>query len=63
MAGVRLSQERYDELILTERMMLEMLPDLDKLEQCGEDCTVEKQAVANKVQQITKIKEHFSPLS
>ena len=61
MPGIRMSPERYRELLTAERNFLDLIPDLDKLEQCGEDCTMEREAVRVKVEQISKLKQHFAP--
>lgn len=61
MAGIRMSPERLKELLVAERQFLDLLPDLDKLEQCGEDCSLEREAVRVKVEQISKLKQHFAP--
>lgn len=59
MADIRLDRQRYDELIKTERDLLELLPVMDKLEECGEDCSSIKEVVRQYVERIGKVKQHF----
>lgn len=61
MSKTRLSRERYDELLRAERIFTDLLPDLDKLEQCGEDCEGMKQVVREAMEQSAKLKQYFAP--
>jgi hypothetical protein len=61
MAKIKLSRERYAELLSAERLFHDLLPDLDNLEQCGEDCQAMRQVVQDEMKRIEKIKQFFAP--
>lgn len=61
MAKTRLSRERYNELLAAERIFTDLLPDLDKLEQCGEDCEGMKQIVRESLEKSAKLRQFFAP--
>jgi hypothetical protein len=56
-----MSPERYQQLLAAERNFTDILPDLDNLEQCGEDCTAEREIIKSRIEQIAKLKQHFKP--
>jgi bacterioferritin-associated ferredoxin len=61
MAKISLSRERYTELLAAERTFHDLLPDIDKLEQCGEDCQAMRQVVQEEMARIAKVKQFFAP--
>lgn len=58
---IRMSKERYDELVKAERMLNDLLPVYDKLEECGVDCTGFRQINAERLPQIAAMKKNFGP--
>lgn len=61
MGKIKLSRERYDELIAAERKLNDLLPEYDKLEECGVDCTAFRQINAERLPQIAAIKKNYGP--
>lgn len=61
MPGTRMSPERYADLLEKERLFHDLLPEFDKLEQCGEDMTAERELCRSKLEQISNLKKHFKP--
>lgn len=61
MAKIRLSRERYNEMLAAERIFHDLLPDIDNLEQCGEDCLAMRQVVQEELDRISKVKQYFAP--
>lgn len=59
--AITLSQERYSELLEAERLLHDVLPDLDKLEECGVDCQQARAAYQESMGKITAIKARFAP--
>lgn len=62
MSGTRMSPERYQELLVAERTYTDLLPEFDKLEQCGENCDTEKALIKSRLEQMAQLKLHFKPL-
>jgi hypothetical protein len=58
---LRLSHERYNELLAAERVYTDLLPEFDKLDQCGEDCQMERELTSQKLAQISKLKQFYAP--
>lgn len=61
--GIKLSKERYAQLLQSERNLTGVADDLNKLEQCGVDCTEMKQLVADQLEKSAKVRQLFGPTS
>ena len=62
MAKTRLSPERYRELLKAERDLVDILPDIDDLEACGEDCQAYRDIHRESIDRIGKLKQFFKPI-
>lgn len=61
MAGFNLSPERAIELAQRQRELHDILPELDKLEQCGVDCTAPHEILRDAQNKIAKLLEFYGP--
>lgn len=61
MGKVKLSKERYKELIDAERKLNELLPEYDHLEECGYDCTQLRMINQQRGEQIQAMKKYYAP--
>ena len=61
MGKIKLTKERYQQLLKAERELLDLLPEYDKLEECGVDCTSLRQVNADRLPQIAALKKHYAP--
>jgi len=61
MAKTVLTNEQYAKLLEAERVIHDVLPDLDKLEECGVECQAYREGLRQKQQQIEAIKQNFAP--
>ena len=59
MAKIKLSKARLQELLAAERKLLELLPEYDKVEECGVDCLQFRQVTDDRLKQIAAIKKNF----
>lgn len=58
---IKLSTESYAGLLTAERALTDMLPEFDKAEECGIDCQIFRQATADYLERIGKMKLHYAP--
>jgi hypothetical protein len=58
---IKLSKERYMNLLTAEGKLTQYAPVLDALEQCGVDCAPMRQLIMDKLAQISAIKANFAP--
>jgi hypothetical protein len=58
---IKISKKNYDELLRAERAFHDLHADLDKLENCGIDCTVMRDGIAQQLAQIAALKQNFAP--
>jgi len=56
-----ISKAQYEQLLRDERALTDMLPTLDSLEDCGEDCTSARAFIQQARDRITAIKRNFAP--
>jgi hypothetical protein len=56
-----MSKQHYDALIQAERKFREVLPEFDKMEDCGEDCTEIRQLVTDRLGKIEALKRNYAP--
>lgn len=61
-ATIKLSKAAYEKLLQSERNFHDLLQEFDKFEACGVDCALMRDGVAQQLQQISNIKQHFSPM-
>lgn len=61
MAKITMSKEQYQNVTKAERQLTDVLPDLDKLEDCGVDCSAAKEHVKQELARASKLKQHFAP--
>ena len=61
MAKVTLTNEQYAKILEAERAIHDVLPDLDKLEECGVECQAYRDGLRQKQEQIEAIKRNFGP--
>lgn len=61
MAEIKLSKERYAELLRAERALLDLLPEYDKAESCGIDCSPLKALHDEYMERIQSIKDNYGP--
>jgi len=56
----KLPQDQIVELKKSERILMDILPELDKMEQCGIECTELKLVRDEAAERIGKLIQHFS---
>ena len=61
MAEIRLSPERYQELLNAERGLTGIVSDLDKAEACGIECQRYRETLRAQLAAIAAMKQHFAP--
>ena len=59
---VRLSPERYAELVEAERQLHDALAELDKAEECGIDCSELRQKRQDAFELAQALKKNYKPL-
>lgn len=59
---IRLSPERYAELVEAERQLHEALAEMDKAEECGIDCSALRQKRQDAFDLAQAIKKNYKPL-
>lgn len=59
MQDIKLPADKYTELLVAERKLREQIPNFDKLEACGEDCTPMRVMIAEELKRIEAIKKNF----
>lgn len=60
---IRLSQERYAELIEAERQLALLHSEFDKAEECGIDCQQLRATQAEAIQRIQSMRKNYAPLT
>lgn len=61
MSKVQLTNEQYAKLLDAERTIHDILPDLQKLEECDVDCQQFRAQVEQRQRQIAALKQNFAP--
>lgn len=61
MAKVKMSNTSYANLIDAERKLMDSIPEFDKLEECGEDCTALREMTRYNLDRIAKMKQYYAP--
>jgi ribosome assembly protein YihI (activator of Der GTPase) len=58
-----ISKEEHLGLLEAQRQLTDILPEIDKAEECGIDCQAYRSQHADALQQITNILKNFGPKS
>lgn len=58
---VTISRELYNKLIADQRRLTDILPELDKAEECGIDCQAYRQLHKEALEQNMKLVEKYKP--
>lgn len=61
MAQPTLTRDQMTALNNMERQLNDSLTTLDKLEDCGQDCSAMKGLIAESLQRSAKLRQHFAP--
>lgn len=61
MAKYTLPKPNYDELVKAERDLHDILPEFDKLEECGVDCQEMRNVREEALKRSAAIKKHYAP--
>ena len=63
MAKIKLSKENYAGLLQSERLLHDILPEMDKAEECGIECQEFRRVHAEAMQRIEAMKRNYGPNS
>lgn len=63
MQGTRLNPEQFQKVLSTERSLHDILPEMDKFEECGGDCQALRAAAQDMLAKIQKVKQYYNPNS
>ena len=63
MAKIRLTRDQDAELARQQRELQDILPEIDKYEQLGEDATLFRETHREAMERITKLRTLFGPNS
>jgi len=58
---IRLSPESYQGLLVAERNLHDLIPEMDKMEDCGIDCVTYRAALKEMLDRIEKMKLYYAP--
>jgi hypothetical protein len=58
---LKLDSKSYANLLDAERKLLSNLPEFDRLDECGSDCSELRAMTQTWLGQIAKMKEYYSP--
>lgn len=58
---VSLTTDQVESLAIVERMIADLLPQLDSLEKCGKSCQAIRQQAVGIAEQARLLRQHFSP--
>ena len=61
MAKLKMSEKSYSNLISAERKLLDNLPEYDKLDECGADCSALRAMTQEYLDKIAKMKQYYAP--
>ena len=61
MSKIKLTQEQVIALQTAQRELHDIIPEIDKAEQCGIDCQLYRQLQQEATDRISKMIEHFGP--
>lgn len=56
---IRLPKETKANLDQAERMLLDLMPQIDKAEACGDNCQAHRDNAARALERIRNYKQHF----
>lgn len=57
----RLTTVDYNKLLESERILHDLLPEMDNMEACGRDCTDRRAAVQDLLEKFSNIKKFYGP--
>lgn len=63
MGKIKLAKDDLAKLITAERELHDLLPEMDKGEECGIDCQEFRRVHAEAMERITALKKNFGPNS
>lgn len=61
MSDMKLSKEAYAKLLMHERGLTDLLPEIRKLEECGVDCSERLNVIEQLIDTMGKLKRNFGP--
>lgn len=59
--AIALTPLAYSELLESERLLHDVLPDIQKLEECGVECQQMRAAVQEALGKVSALKQRFAP--
>lgn len=58
---LRLTTDKYRELLSAERALHDLLPEMDAAQDCGIDCQAYREIHSQAMERIAKLKQYYAP--